>query len=157
SSPSRPAICWTGTLCRAPSCGTISRRQAPQSPAAARLNSNRRLGAEKEPSPVLDRPLDQYAAMLPLEACGELRTSPQGLSDAEARERLAQVGPNTISDLEQTSILRRLAAPFANWITAILLVAGLLAFVSGTPVIGWAIIIVALLNGLFTAWQEYLA
>ncbi|MFO7167115.1 MAG: cation-transporting P-type ATPase [Chloroflexota bacterium] len=106
---------------------------------------------------MLDRPLDQYAAMLPLEACGELRTSPQGLSDAEARERLAQVGPNTISDLEQTSILRRLAAPFANWITAILLVAGLLAFVSGTPVIGWAIIIVALLNGLFTAWQEYLA
>jgi P-type Ca2+ transporter type 2C len=106
---------------------------------------------------VSDRPLDQYAAMLPLEACAELHTSPQGLSDDEARLRLEQVGPNTINDLDETAGVKRIIAPFANWITIILLIAGLLAFLSETPVIAWTIIVVAILNGIFTAWQEYLA
>ena len=104
-----------------------------------------------------DRTLDQYAAMLPLEACGELQTTPQGLTEAEARARLERFGPNAISDIDHTSVVNRVVTPFANWITIILLIAGALAFVGGTPVIGWAIVVVALLNGLFTIWQEYLA
>jgi magnesium-transporting ATPase (P-type) len=95
--------------------------------------------------------------MLPLEACSELHTSPQGLTEDEAQARLAQYGPNAISDIEQASVLARIVGPFANWITVILLVAGALAFVSGTPLIGWTIVVVALLNGVFTIWQEYLA
>lgn len=104
-----------------------------------------------------DRTLDQYAAMLPLEACSELHTTPQGLTEDEARARLERFGPNIISDIDRTSVFNRLVTPFANWITIILLVAGALAFVSATPVIGWAIVVVAVLNGLFTIWQEYLA
>jgi P-type Ca2+ transporter type 2C len=106
---------------------------------------------------VSDRTLDQYAAMLPLEACSELQTRPQGLTDDEARERLARVGPNTIKEVDRASALSRLLTPFANWITVILLVAGALAFVSETPLVGWTIVVVALLNGIFTLWQEYLA
>jgi magnesium-transporting ATPase (P-type) len=95
--------------------------------------------------------------MLPLEACEQLQTAPQGLSDDEASARLARYGPNTIQDLGGASAFGRLVGPFANWITVILLIAGLLAFLSDTPAIGWAILAVALLNGLFTIWQEYLA
>jgi magnesium-transporting ATPase (P-type) len=104
-----------------------------------------------------ERPFDQYASLLPLEVCAELRTAPQGLTEAEARVRLARYGPNVISDDEGRSVVRRLVAPFTNWITLLLLLAGALAFLSGTAPIGWAIIVVALLNGLFTFWQEYLA
>lgn len=104
-----------------------------------------------------DRSLDQFAAMLPLEVCAELQTAPHGLDEAEARVRLERYGPNELSDHLAVSPLQRLGSSFVNWISLILLVAGALAFLSGTPVIGWVILVVALLNGLFTAWQEYLA
>lgn len=105
-----------------------------------------------------ERGLDQYAAMAPLDVCSELETTPHGLSEAEARQRLARYGPNTISEEGQhRSAFKLLLQPFANWITLILAMAGLLAFVSGTPLIAWAILVVAFLNGLFTLWQEYLA
>lgn len=104
-----------------------------------------------------DRTLDQYAAMLPLEACSELQTRPQGLTEDEARERLVRVGPNTINEADRVSALSRVVTPFANWITVILLGAGALAFLSQTPLVGLTIIAVALLNGVFTLWQEYLA
>lgn len=105
---------------------------------------------------MVDRPLDQYAAMLPLEVCATLETAPQGLSDAEARARLARYGPNTIGD-EEPHVVGRLFAPFVNWITLLLLIAGVLSFLTETAAIGWVILAVALLNGLFTLWQEYLA
>lgn len=104
-----------------------------------------------------EQPIEQYAAMTPLEACAALKTAPQGISDDEARTRLEQFGPNTIRDTPSAGIVRRLLAPFANWITLILLVAGGLAFLSDTPLLGPAILVVAVLNGLFTVWQEYLA
>ena len=104
-----------------------------------------------------DHSLDQLAAMSPLEVCAALQTAPHGLDEAEARKRRERYGPNAIADTLPVSTLRRLIASFANWISLILLIAGLLAFLSDTPIIGWIILVVALLNGIFTAWQEYLA
>ena len=104
-----------------------------------------------------ERGLDQYASMLPLEACDALQTSPQGLSDEQVRERLADHGANIITADVGASAFIRLLRSFANWITLILLIAGLLAFLSDTPFLGWAILAIAVLNGLFTTWQEYLA
>ncbi len=104
-----------------------------------------------------DHSLDQLAAMSPLEVCAALQTAPHGLDEAEARKRRERYGPNAIADTLPVSTFRRLATSFVNWISLILLIAGLLAFLSDTPVIGWVILVVALLNGIFTAWQEYLA
>ncbi len=104
-----------------------------------------------------DRPLDQLAALLPLEVCAELQTAPHGLDEAEASVRRERYGPNVLSEGLPVSTVHRLVSSFVNWISLILVVAGLLAFLSDTPVIGWVILIVALVNGLFTAWQEYLA
>lgn len=104
-----------------------------------------------------DHSLDQLAAMSPLEVCAALQTAPHGLDEAEARKRRERYGPNAIADTLPVSTFRRLAASFINWISLILLIAGLLAFLSDTPVIGWVILVVAFLNGIFTAWQEYLA
>jgi magnesium-transporting ATPase (P-type) len=106
---------------------------------------------------VENRSLDQYASLLPLEVCTELQTAPQGLSEEEAHARLERYGPNKINDDDRGSYIRRLVAPFMNWITLLLMIAGLLAFISGTNVIAWTIVVVALLNGLFTVWQEYLS
>jgi Ca2+-transporting ATPase len=106
---------------------------------------------------VSDHSLDQLAAMSPLEVCAALQTAPHGLDEAEARKRRERYGPNAIADTLPISTFRRLAASFINWISLILLIAGLLAFLSDTPVIGWVILVVAFLNGIFTAWQEYLA
>ena len=105
---------------------------------------------------MVEHPLDQYASMLPLEVCSELKTAPQGLAEEEARARLERYGPNQIGD-DPPAVLGKLVRSFANWITLLLLIAGVLALVGDTPLIGWAIIVVALLNGLFTIWQEYLA
>ncbi len=106
---------------------------------------------------MVERPLDQFASLLPLEACEELKTAPQGLAESEARARLERYGPNTISDDFHASAFGRIVQPFANWITLILLIAAALALLSDTPVIGYAIFAVALLNGIFTIWQEFLA
>lgn len=104
-----------------------------------------------------DRPIDRYACLLPLEVCTELQSAPQGLTQAEAATRVERCGLNQISNDERQSLTMRLLAPFTNWIALLLLIAGTLAFLSGTPLIGWAIMVVAMLNGLFTLWQEYLA
>lgn len=105
---------------------------------------------------MVEHPLDQYASMLPLEVCAELETTPQGLAEEEARARLERYGPNQIGE-EEPRIFRRIVVSFANWITLLLLIAGVLAMIGETPAIGVAILFVALLNGLFTVWQEYLA
>jgi magnesium-transporting ATPase (P-type) len=104
-----------------------------------------------------NRSLDDFAPLAPLEACAELGSAPQGLSEAEATARLARVGPNAISDELDRWSPGRVLAPFVNWITGLLLAAGGLAFISETPAIGWTILAIALLNGLFTVWQEYQA
>jgi magnesium-transporting ATPase (P-type) len=83
---------------------------------------------------VSDHSLDQLAAMSPLEVCAALQTAPHGLDEAEARKRRERYGPNAIADTLPISTFRRLAASFINWISLILLIAGLLAFLSDTPV-----------------------
>ncbi|MGQ9826477.1 MAG: cation-translocating P-type ATPase [Roseiflexus sp.] len=104
-----------------------------------------------------DHSLDQIAAMSPLEVCAVLQTAPHGLDEAEAHKRRERYGPNAIAYTLPVSTFRRLITSFINWISLILMIAGLLAFLGDTPVIGWVILVIALLNGIFTAWQEYLA
>jgi magnesium-transporting ATPase (P-type) len=83
-----------------------------------------------------------------------LGTGPLGLSAAEAASRLASDGPNQLPAPPRASVLRELAGQFTHFMALLLWAAGILAFVSGTPELGWAIWSVVLINGAFSFWQE---
>jgi sodium/potassium-transporting ATPase subunit alpha len=97
----------------------------------------------------------------PDEALVALHSGLEGLSEAEARRRLAEFGPNRVERLRRRSLLLRLAGEFVHFFAMILWVAAGLCFLaegrdpgSGMARLGVAILVVILVNGLFAFWQE---
>jgi calcium-translocating P-type ATPase len=93
-----------------------------------------------------------------------LRTGRNGLSEAEAARRLAEFGPNAVQRIKGRHWTRMLAAQFTHLFALTLWAGAALAFFAesrqpggGMAVLGWAIIGVILVNGLFSFWQEYKA
>lgn len=86
-----------------------------------------------------------------------LGTSAQGLTFAEAASRLKQYGHNELPEPAQRSLLLRFLDQLTHFMALLLWVAGILAFVSGTPELGWAIWAVIWINAAFSFWQEYQA
>ena len=93
-----------------------------------------------------------------------LHTKPEGLGPAEVTERLAHVGPNLFEVVDRWKLLRALARQFTNFFAILLVVSAIICFVAhrinpeeGMGVLGWALIVVALLNALFSFFQEYRA
>jgi magnesium-transporting ATPase (P-type) len=84
-------------------------------------------------------------------------SSPAGLSQPEAAERLAATGPNVIGEAAGIPLVRRLAANFTHLMALLLWAAGLLAFGAGLPELGIAVFLVNVINGLFSFWQEFKA
>jgi magnesium-transporting ATPase (P-type) len=80
-----------------------------------------------------------------------------GLSDEEARLRLARFGPNTLPVAKGPGVWRQLVAQFFHFFAILLWAASGLAFVAGLPELGIAIIGVILLNGFFAFLQEHRA
>jgi len=117
----------------------------------ARINAQRRGNAVDVPT------LEQVASMSPHQVCDALKTAASGLRDDDARQRLAAQGDNRVDAPIEASPAVRLMRPFANWITLILLGAAILALLSDSAALGLAILVIAVLNGIFTTWQEYLA
>jgi Ca2+-transporting ATPase len=97
------------------------------------------------------------AALTPDEALAVLGSSPAGLSAAEAETRLRSVGPNVVTGRPGAGLVRRFARNFVHVLALLLWVAALFAFAGGLPELGWAIIAVVLINGVFTFAQEYRA
>ena len=99
---------------------------------------------------------------LPLDdALSTLRSTPGGLSRADATARRVEFGPNRIERLSRASLPRRFAAQFTHFFAALLWVAAALALVADfhTPGQGMATLAVAiagviLVNGIFAFWQE---
>ncbi len=58
-----------------------------------------------------------------------LDTTPEGLRDAQVRERLARHGPNTVVDVDEVGALRLLARQFASPLVLILVVAAAMSLV----------------------------
>jgi magnesium-transporting ATPase (P-type) len=88
--------------------------------------------------------------------------SSHGLTPEEAERRLQEFGPNRIERSKRTSWPIRLFGEFFQFFSIILWVAAALAFVAeasspgeGMARIGYAIILVILISGLFSFWQEY--
>ena len=96
------------------------------------------------------------------DALGSLGTPPNGLSSAEARHRLREHGPNRVEKIARTPAGLRLLREFVQFFSVILWVAAALAFVAewsapgqGMARIGYALIGVILVSGIFSFWQEY--
>jgi P-type Ca2+ transporter type 2C len=96
--------------------------------------------------------------VLPVEeALGRLGTDgAKGLTQAEAAQRLARMGPNALAQAPQRSALSIALAQFRSLIVALLVVATAIAFAMGDILEAGAILVVIVLNaaiGFFTEWK----
>jgi magnesium-transporting ATPase (P-type) len=88
---------------------------------------------------------------------GYLESAPQGLAEAEAQQRRARFGPNELPDPAHRPLWLRFTDQLTHFMALLLWVAGILAFISHTPALGWAIWAVILINAVFSFWQEFRA
>ena len=102
---------------------------------------------------------------LPLDAAlTTLRSTPAGLSRADATARHIEFGPNRIERLPTVPVARRFLAQFTHFFAALLWMAAVLAVVAdiempgqGMATLAAAIVAVIVVNGVFSFWQEYRA
>jgi Ca2+-transporting ATPase len=86
-----------------------------------------------------------------------LSTSAQGLSEAEIALRIKHYGFNELPEPAKRSLFFRFTDQLTHFMALLLWVAGTLAFISGTPELGWAIWAVIWINAGFSFWQEFQA
>jgi len=99
-----------------------------------------------------------YWASLPAEeVLARLGTSQAGLDPAEAAARRTRYGPNALPQPARRPWYLELGAHFVHFFALLLWVAAGLAALAGMPQLAWAILVVILVNGLFSYWQEYQA
>lgn len=93
----------------------------------------------------------------PEEVYGRLGSSPNGLSEGEAQARLRRYGPNEVSEVKGTPLIIKFLENFYHFFALLLWAAAVLAFIGGLPELGFAIIAVIIINGIFSFYQEYKA
>lgn len=98
------------------------------------------------------------------DAIASLNTSQRGLSHAEAKRRLREFGPNRVEKVAREPAVLRLTKEFVRFFSLILWLAAGLAFLAewsapgqGMAKLGYSIIVVILVSGVFSFWQEYRA
>jgi calcium-translocating P-type ATPase len=98
------------------------------------------------------------------QALASLSSGADGLTEAEARRRLDEFGPNRIEELRREPALVRLLREFVHFFAVILWIAAGLAFFAewsapgqGMAKLGCAIVVVIVVSGVFSFWQEYRA
>src|SRR5579864_1086133 len=116
----------------------------------------RRRPMNGEPAPAEIHRLSVADALL------RLGTDVGGLAADEAERRLREYGPNRVEKIARTPAVLRLLREFVQFFSVILWVAAALAFVAewsapgqGMARIGYALIGVILVSGIFSFWQEY--
>jgi magnesium-transporting ATPase (P-type) len=87
----------------------------------------------------------------------ELGTTEQGLSEEDAKGHLEKYGHNILKKIMKTPLIVRLLYNFSNLLAILMWVGSALSFFVGMPEVGWAIIAVIFLNGIFAFWQEFKA
>lgn len=93
----------------------------------------------------------------PPEVYEALDTTPEGLSEQEAADRLEKFGANELPEPPHRPLWLRFVDQLTHFMALLLWVAGVLAFISNTPALGWAIWLVIWVNALFSFWQEFQA
>lgn len=96
------------------------------------------------------------------EILSALEATEKGLSDAEAAQRLVETGPNILPKLSSRPWQFKLLFQFTHFFALLLWVAAAISFLaawfdpaSNMGSIGWAIIVVIVLNGVFGFYQEF--
>jgi len=96
------------------------------------------------------------------QAIASLQSDRLGLSAEEARRRLREYGPNVVQEVAREPVWLRFVKEFVQFFSLILWAAAGLAFLAewsapgqGMAKIGCAIVIVILVSGLFSFWQEH--
>ena len=93
-----------------------------------------------------------------------LQSADAGLTSPEAARRRAEFGPNKVEKVAPESLLLRFLKSVSHFFAVILWIAAGLAFIAetsdpgkGMATLGYAIIGVIFINGMFSFWQEYRA
>ncbi len=86
-----------------------------------------------------------------------LGSAPEGLAAAEAARRLALCGPNRIERVRRHSLVVRFLEQFSSFFAVLLWIGGGFAFLAGMAELGWAILAVIAINGVFSFLQEHRA
>jgi magnesium-transporting ATPase (P-type) len=96
------------------------------------------------------------------EAFASLQTGPRGLGSTEVERRLGECGRNEVSRVEREPLALTLVKEFGHFFAIILSGAAGLAFLAdwrdpsqGMATLGFAIVGVVIVNGLFSFWQAY--
>lgn len=84
----------------------------------------------------------------------DLQTSEQGLTAEVVQQRLEQNGKNALNQQKTTSLLQKFIAQFKDFMIIVLLVAALIAGLTGEVVDAVIILIVVVLNAIFGVFQE---
>lgn len=106
-------------------------------------------------------PIHQLSPELALQS---LRSGWTGLTESDAAHRLGEFGPNRIERVRGTPLYRRLLGTVTHFFAIILWLAAALAWFAersdpgkGMATLGFAIVMVILINAVFSFWQEYRA
>lgn len=91
------------------------------------------------------------------EAYSQLETSPRGLTNSEAAARLDKYGLNKLEEVRRTPLIFKFLANLYNLFAILLWVGAVLSFIGGLPELGYAIIVVIILNAIFSFIQEFKA
>jgi sodium/potassium-transporting ATPase subunit alpha len=102
------------------------------------------------------------ASLSVAEALSSAGSTLAGLTSQEAGRRFRDYGPNRVEQVRRRPWPLRLLQEFAQFFSIILWIAAALAFLAersspgeGMARIGYAIVIVILISGIFSFWQEY--
>jgi calcium-translocating P-type ATPase len=86
-----------------------------------------------------------------------LGSSPAGLTEAAASRRRLLCGPNRLERVRRRYLGIRFLEQFWSLFAALLWIASVCAFLAGLSELAWAIIVVVIVNGVFSFLQEYRA
>ncbi len=97
---------------------------------------------------------EPWHALSAEEVLGHLKVHENGLTSAEAAERMAQYGPNQLTEAPRPGFLKLLWEQFNNFIVMLLIVASIVSALLGEWVDASAIIAIVLLNAILGIIQE---
>lgn len=98
-----------------------------------------------------------WAQCAPEDALSKLGSFLEGLSADEATRRLQLHGFNSLPHVAKSPWYVELSKNFIHLFALLLWAGAALSWVAGMPQLAWAIIIVIIVNGLFSFWQEFQA
>ena len=109
------------------------------------------------PVPDASAGAQRWHQMAVLEVYTALQSTPQGLAGVEARERLAAVGPNILTEGKRRTAVRMFFEQFTDFMILVLLVAAIISGLIGEAKDTIAIAVIVILNAVIGFIQEYRA